>query len=1293
MATNAQINETQIKDGSISNTQLSSGAGISYVKLNLVNSILNGDISTGAAISYSKLNLSNGIVNNDIASGANIGYSKLNLLGSITDNDIATAASIDSAKIGGGNINNTEFGYLEGVTSNIQLQINALSGGGGVYTPHTVMISNALGIIISSTVTTTELGYVSGVTSPIQTQINAKEPTITAGTSSQYWRGDKTWQTLDTTAVTEGTNLYYTDVRADARITAQKGAINGLATLDASGLIPSSQLPAIAITNTYVVGSQVAMLALTAQTGDLAIRTDENKSYVLAGTDPTVLGDWQVMLTPTDAVLSVNGYTGSVSLTTSDITEGTNLYYTNARGIASVLTGYTSGAGTVASTDSILQAIQKLNGNDALKANIASPTFTGTVTLDTLQAGSTAGIAVKSSSGTDVALLGTSNSSNALFYGNLTVNGTVTSGSAGGNIGRFEMYGSTSGVVGVDVLATAGTWTLTLPNSGGSNNYVLQTDGAGNTIWSAVALSVNGYTGTVSLTTSDITEGTNLYYTNTRADARITLQKGAANGLAPLDAASKIDASYLPAIAITNTYVVASQVAMLALTVQTGDVAVRTDLNKSYILAGTDPTVLADWQELLTPTDAVSSVNGLTGVVTLSTTNIAEGTNLYYTAARFNTAFSGKSTTDLAEGTNLYYTTARFDTQLATKTTTNLTEGTNLYYTTARFDTALATKSTTNLSEGTNLYYTAARFNTAFSGKSTTDLSEGTNLYYTNARGIGSTLTGYTSGAGTISSADTILQAIQKLNANDATNANLTGVVTSVGNTTSIANGAITNAMLANGAVANLSGTNTGDQTNITGNAATVTTNANLTGPITSVGNTTSVASQTGTGSTFAMSVSPAFTGVVTNTGTSSITLGDVTGALRTGSVMITSPYLADGFSPALYFSSTDDNASVPKAAIFCKTTGGGSFLYMGTSNSYVSGVTTSIAIDPNGGIYVGDISALNASFNGRVALTGNPSFVSASSNAYVYHSTALGLVMYGSGTSDDFTLAGPSGANILSVATGTTTARFYGAVNIGGTFTRRTQSGVLSQLQVEGTDFDTSSLSLFANNTGATVCPALFLSRSRGATVGSNTIVQSGDRLGIMLFEGTDGVKPVPGVILQAVVDGTPGVDDMPTRFEVMTCPDGSSSPTVKTVTGSNGSFTVGATEGTGTGSLYIGSGGNIDWGTYTPTRSAESNLDSNVTILSAQYMRVGNTVTVSGLFVADPTSTATITSFEMSLPIASNLGANEDLTGVAKMVSVANEGMAIFGNITNNTAIVYWISGNTASQTSTFTYTYRII
>jgi len=80
--------------------------------------------------------------------------------------------------------------------------------------------------------------------------------------------------------------------------------------------------------------------------------------------------------------------------------------------------------------------------------------------------------------------------------------------------------------------------------------------------------------------------------------------------------------------------------------------------------------------------------------------------------------------------------------------------------------TGVVVLSTTDIAEGTNLYYTAARFNTAFSGKSTTDLAEGSNLYFTNARAIAAPLTGYVSGAGTVSATDSILQAIQKLNGN-----------------------------------------------------------------------------------------------------------------------------------------------------------------------------------------------------------------------------------------------------------------------------------------------------------------------------------------------------------------------------------------------------------------------------------------------------------------------------------------------------------------------------------------------
>lgn len=71
-----------------------------------------------------------------------------------------------------------------------------------------------------------------------------------------------------------------------------------------------------------------------------------------------------------------------------------------------------------------------------------------------------------------------------------------------------------------------------------------------------------------------------------------------------------------------------------------------------------------------------------------STTDLAEGDNLYYTQARFDSAFSAKTTDDVAEGSRLYYTTVRsdsdFDTRLSIKTTSDLAEGSNLYHTTQR---------------------------------------------------------------------------------------------------------------------------------------------------------------------------------------------------------------------------------------------------------------------------------------------------------------------------------------------------------------------------------------------------------------------------------------------------------------------------------------------------------------------------------------------------------------------------------------------------------------------------------
>ncbi len=102
-------------------------------------------------------------------------------------------------------------------------------------------------------------------------------------------------------------------------------------------------------------------------------------------------------------------------------------------------------------------------------------------------------------------------------------------------------------------------------------------------------------------------------------DAVPSSQKGAANGVATLDSGGKVPVAQIPATAITDTFVVGTQAAMLALTAEIGDVAVRTDLNKSFILRVAGASTLANWQELLTPTDAVQSVDGQTGVVVIAT--------------------------------------------------------------------------------------------------------------------------------------------------------------------------------------------------------------------------------------------------------------------------------------------------------------------------------------------------------------------------------------------------------------------------------------------------------------------------------------------------------------------------------------------------------------------------------------------------------------------------------------------------------------------------------------------------
>ena len=154
-----------------------------------------------------------------------------------------------------------------------------------------------------------------------------------AGTSAtELWSASKISTELGTKAAASHTHVAadVTDFNtaADARITAQKGAANGLATLDGSSKIPSSQLPALAITDVSVVADITARDALTPNEGDVAKVTDGDG----LGHPATFIYDgsaW-VDIQETSDVISVNGQTGVVTLTTTNIAEGSNLYYTEA---------------------------------------------------------------------------------------------------------------------------------------------------------------------------------------------------------------------------------------------------------------------------------------------------------------------------------------------------------------------------------------------------------------------------------------------------------------------------------------------------------------------------------------------------------------------------------------------------------------------------------------------------------------------------------------------------------------------------------------------------------------------------------------------------------------------------------------------------------------------------------------------------------------------------------------------------------------------------------------------------
>lgn len=91
------------------------------------------------------------------------------------------------------------------------------------------------------------------------------------------------------------------------------------AALDSEGIVPRSQLPDSLFAGTGTVDSEAAMLALDVPVGFTAVRTDIDKNFVLNALPASALANWVELASPTAPVLSVAGKQGEVELEVADI--------------------------------------------------------------------------------------------------------------------------------------------------------------------------------------------------------------------------------------------------------------------------------------------------------------------------------------------------------------------------------------------------------------------------------------------------------------------------------------------------------------------------------------------------------------------------------------------------------------------------------------------------------------------------------------------------------------------------------------------------------------------------------------------------------------------------------------------------------------------------------------------------------------------------------------------------------------------------------------------------------------
>lgn len=255
-------------------------------------------------------------------------------------------------------------------------------------------------------------------------------------------------------------------------------------------------------------------------------------------------------------------------------------------------------------------------------------------------------------------------------------------------------------------------------------------------------------------------------------------------------------------------------------------------------------------------------------------------------------------------------------------------------------------------------------------------------------------------------------------------------------------------------------------------------------------------------------------------------------------------------------------------------------------------------------------------------------------------------------------------------------------------------------QLSIEAESYAGTSVAIVANVGVGAGGPTFNLAKSRGTNAAPNTVVAANDILGAINLLGNDGSGFIRAAQISGQVDGTPGTNDMPGRLVFSTTADGASIPTERMRIGSDGRLVLAAASGLTIGRTAVtapaATDGNVFSGTYTPTLTNVSNLDAS-TAVACQYMRVGNTVTVSGYVSVDPTTaTGTLTRLGISLPVASNLGSVANCCGTAANISATASNSCygcVYGDTTNDRAVLDFNAPINTVFTVQFHFTYQVI